>query len=213
MATLALTRRRPTLPVLLVAPRQRRLLAHLAAEHRALRPGRAAAAGAHLRRRVAGAAAAASGQGGVPAGARRRVQRASPPRSARCSWSAWRFAGGTVAGVEVVPARFDPKVFPVDAVAKARAERLEGTLFNNFIWGGYLLHAWPEQAGVHRRRHRPLRRQAVRRVRPGLESRAGLAGRHAAPRHRPGARAAGSGSPTSWWAIWDGTSGTATRPP
>jgi hypothetical protein len=53
--------------------------------------------------------------------------------------------GGTVAGVEVVPARFDPKVFPVDAVTKARAERLEGTLFSNFIWGGYLLLAWPEQ--------------------------------------------------------------------
>jgi hypothetical protein len=54
-------------------------------------------------------------------------------------------AGGTIAGLEVVPARFDPKVFPVDAVAKARAERLEGKLYNNFIWGGYLLLAWPEQ--------------------------------------------------------------------
>jgi hypothetical protein len=55
------------------------------------------------------------------------------------------FAGGSVAGVEIVPSRFDPKVFPVDAVAKARSERLEGRLFNNFIWGGYLLQAWPEQ--------------------------------------------------------------------
>jgi hypothetical protein len=55
------------------------------------------------------------------------------------------FAGGTVAGVEIVPGRFDPKVFPVDAVAKARAERLHGRLFNNFIWGGYLLQAWPEE--------------------------------------------------------------------
>jgi hypothetical protein len=54
-------------------------------------------------------------------------------------------AGGTLAGVEVVPSRFDPKVFPVGAVAKARAERLDGKLFNHFIWGGYLLHAWPEQ--------------------------------------------------------------------
>jgi hypothetical protein len=54
-------------------------------------------------------------------------------------------AGGSVAGIEVVPNRFDATVFPVDAVAKARAERLDGTLFNNFIWGGYLLHAWPEQ--------------------------------------------------------------------
>ena len=54
-------------------------------------------------------------------------------------------AGGSIAGVEVVPGRFDPKVFPVDAVAKARAERLEGRMFNHFIWGGYLLLAWPEQ--------------------------------------------------------------------
>ena len=54
-------------------------------------------------------------------------------------------AGGAVAGVEVVPNRFDPKVFPIGAVQRARAERLEGKLFNNFIWGGYLLHQWPEQ--------------------------------------------------------------------
>jgi hypothetical protein len=54
-------------------------------------------------------------------------------------------AGGTVGGIEVVPNRFDPKVFPVDAVHRARTERLEGKLFNNFIWGGYLLYAWPEQ--------------------------------------------------------------------
>ena len=54
-------------------------------------------------------------------------------------------AGGRIAGVEIVPVRFDPKVFPVNAVANARAERLDGTLFNHFIWGGYLLLAWPEQ--------------------------------------------------------------------
>jgi hypothetical protein len=54
-------------------------------------------------------------------------------------------AGGMVASIDVGPDRFDSSVFPVDAVAKARAERLEGTMFNNFIWGGYLLLAWPEQ--------------------------------------------------------------------
>ena len=54
-------------------------------------------------------------------------------------------AGGRVAGLEVIPARFDPKVFPVAAVAKARAERLQGRMYNNFIWGGYLVHEWPEQ--------------------------------------------------------------------
>ena len=45
----------------------------------------------------------------------------------------------------VVPDKFDEKAFPVRAVAEARASRLEGRMFNNFIWGGYLLHAWPEQ--------------------------------------------------------------------
>jgi hypothetical protein len=54
-------------------------------------------------------------------------------------------AGGTVAGLAVVPDRFDDKAFPVRAVGAARAARLEGRMFNNFIWGGYLLHAWPEQ--------------------------------------------------------------------
>jgi hypothetical protein len=54
-------------------------------------------------------------------------------------------AGGRMAGLEVIPARFDPRVFPVAAVAKARAERLQGRMYNNFIWGGYLVHEWPEQ--------------------------------------------------------------------
>ncbi len=54
-------------------------------------------------------------------------------------------AGGRVAGLEVIPARFDPKVFPVAAVANARAQRLQGRMYNNFIWGGYLVHEWPEQ--------------------------------------------------------------------
>jgi hypothetical protein len=54
-------------------------------------------------------------------------------------------AGGSVAGIAVIPARFDERSFPVRAVEKARAERLEGRMYNNFIWGGYLLLAWPEQ--------------------------------------------------------------------
>jgi hypothetical protein len=33
----------------------------------------------------------------------------------------------------------------VEAVAKGREARLQGRMFNNFIWGGYLLQAWPEQ--------------------------------------------------------------------
>jgi hypothetical protein len=54
-------------------------------------------------------------------------------------------AGGKVAGLEVVPDRFDARVFPVAAVDSARAARLEGKMFNTFIWGGFLLHQWPEQ--------------------------------------------------------------------
>jgi hypothetical protein len=54
-------------------------------------------------------------------------------------------AGGTVGGLAVLPNQFDGKAFPVRAVTTARAARLEGRMFNTFIWGGYLLHEWPEQ--------------------------------------------------------------------
>jgi hypothetical protein len=40
---------------------------------------------------------------------------------------------------------FDPRVFPVEAIARARSARLPGNLFNEFAWGGYVLYAWPEQ--------------------------------------------------------------------
>jgi hypothetical protein len=53
--------------------------------------------------------------------------------------------GGNVAGVTIVPASFDTEVFPVEIVRKARAANLEGRIFNEFTWGGYLLIAWPEQ--------------------------------------------------------------------
>ena len=52
---------------------------------------------------------------------------------------------GNVLGVPVVVAKYDPSIFPVDAVGYARDRHLEGRLFNNFIWGGYILYAWPEQ--------------------------------------------------------------------
>ncbi|MGN6390921.1 MAG: hypothetical protein ACTHM9_01560 [Gemmatimonadales bacterium] len=54
-------------------------------------------------------------------------------------------AGGSVAGATVVPNRFDEHAFPVRAVAKARAAGMQGRMYNNFIWGGYLLLDWPEQ--------------------------------------------------------------------
>ena len=53
--------------------------------------------------------------------------------------------GGSVAGVTVVPNRFDEKAFPVRAVGEARRVGLEGRMFSHFIWGGYLMHEWPEQ--------------------------------------------------------------------
>ncbi len=53
--------------------------------------------------------------------------------------------GGSVAGTTVIPNRFDEHAFPVRAVAKARAAKLPGRMYNNFIWGGYLLLDWPEQ--------------------------------------------------------------------
>lgn len=53
--------------------------------------------------------------------------------------------GGTLAGARLLPDRFDARVFPVQAVAAARAAHLEGKLFHDFAWGGYLLWAWPEQ--------------------------------------------------------------------
>lgn len=53
--------------------------------------------------------------------------------------------GGVAFGTRVMPADFDARVFPGNAVAHARSERLEGTLFHEFAWGGYLLYAWPEQ--------------------------------------------------------------------
>jgi hypothetical protein len=54
-------------------------------------------------------------------------------------------AGGTVAGIAVVPNRFDEGAFPVRAVAQGRRAGLSGRMFSNFIWGGYLMHEWPEQ--------------------------------------------------------------------
>jgi hypothetical protein len=48
-------------------------------------------------------------------------------------------------GNEWFPTSFNPDVFPVRAVAAARAAGLTGHLFHEFTWGGYILYAWPEQ--------------------------------------------------------------------
>jgi len=54
-------------------------------------------------------------------------------------------AHGRVGGHAVMAQDFDPATFPVAAVEKARAEKLQGRMFNEFAWGGYLIFAWPEQ--------------------------------------------------------------------
>lgn len=52
---------------------------------------------------------------------------------------------GTVAGRQLVPNALDATEFPIAIVERARAERLEGRIFHDFVWGGYILYAWPEQ--------------------------------------------------------------------
>jgi hypothetical protein len=53
---------------------------------------------------------------------------------------------GRVGPVQVIQDEFSPEVFPVSAVAEAKAADLTGrTVFNEYLWGGYILYAWPEQ--------------------------------------------------------------------
>ena len=55
------------------------------------------------------------------------------------------FNRGSVAGVQVVPNRLDPEVFPIGVVERAREQDVQGRIFHDFVWGGYMLYAWPEQ--------------------------------------------------------------------
>jgi hypothetical protein len=52
---------------------------------------------------------------------------------------------GRVGSLELIDDRFDPTVFPVAAVGQARNAHLQGRLFSEFAWGGYVDYAWPEQ--------------------------------------------------------------------
>lgn len=52
---------------------------------------------------------------------------------------------GRIRSAQVISESFDPTVFPVVAVAKGRAANLQGRLFSDLAWGGYLIYAWPEQ--------------------------------------------------------------------
>ena len=52
---------------------------------------------------------------------------------------------GAISGVRIVPDTLDPDQFPIAIVERARADGVEGRIFHDFVWGGYLLYAWPEQ--------------------------------------------------------------------
>ena len=52
---------------------------------------------------------------------------------------------GRLAGSQVIDDRFSARLMPVNAVEAARLAGLNGRLFADFSWGGYVLYAWPEQ--------------------------------------------------------------------
>jgi hypothetical protein len=53
--------------------------------------------------------------------------------------------GGRLGGMQLLPAQFDPGIFPVRLVEQARADHFSGRMFNELAWGGYILNTWPEQ--------------------------------------------------------------------
>jgi hypothetical protein len=65
------------------------------------------------------------------------------PAAASMMLLAWN--GGTAGGTTLIPSHFSADRFPVEAVARARGDGVQGRIFNSFAWGGYLLYAWPEQ--------------------------------------------------------------------
>lgn len=87
-----------------------------------------------------------------PRGFRRRFE-ATSGRSATVIWALPAVAfmlmlavgHGRVGSAQLIDDRFDPTVFPIAAVRQARSAHLEGHLFTEFIWGGYIDYAWPEQ--------------------------------------------------------------------
>jgi hypothetical protein len=53
--------------------------------------------------------------------------------------------GGNLGTVTVLPNHFSSTAFPVDAVTVGRQAGVDGRLFSMLGWGGYIIHAWPEQ--------------------------------------------------------------------
>ncbi len=89
----------------------------------------------------------------LPEFAMRQVFARDEPRTSKGRWAslttvimlALALMHGNLAGLQLIPDRFDERDFPVVAVERARAAGLQGRMFNEFIWGGYLIYAWPEQ--------------------------------------------------------------------
>ena len=54
-------------------------------------------------------------------------------------------ADGRTRRITLVPDEFSADVFPAAAVAYARDAGLDGRLFSEYAWGGYVLYAWPGQ--------------------------------------------------------------------
>jgi len=52
---------------------------------------------------------------------------------------------GRLGTAQLIEDRFDPATFPVTAVNYAKANRLDGRIFSEFTWNGYLEYAWPAQ--------------------------------------------------------------------
>lgn len=50
---------------------------------------------------------------------------------------------GRIGGYSVIADHFDAGKFPVTAVQKARQANLGGRLYAPWVWGGYLIYAWP----------------------------------------------------------------------
>jgi hypothetical protein len=52
---------------------------------------------------------------------------------------------GQLLGRQLLADEFDASVFPVSAVRAAQAAHLDGRIFAELTWGGYILFAWPQQ--------------------------------------------------------------------
>ena len=123
IGALAWSRRRPPVPTLLVLLANDRLRPALPAEHRAVRAHGPAAAWPCTSTRSGGRCRCCSG--------RRRCSSGSTPGSTPASGAVivalllvgLAVAGGQVAGVAVVPNRFDEKAFPVRAAARGAGGR------------------------------------------------------------------------------------------